>query len=89
MLQVRKWSGHTAHLRNFSKQIKKLSLGQPKVKFFSAFCKATKTNFHAHTMRESQVIRSKICQNLSLGRNLSLGQTFLAAEYFFSSSIFY
>jgi len=34
-----------------------------------------KTKFHAHTMRESQVIRSKKSQNLSLGLN------FLAAEF--------
>jgi len=33
-------------------------------------------------MKESQDIRSKKSQNLSLGRNLSLGQTFLAAQFF-------
>jgi len=48
----------------------------------------TQTKFHAHTMRESQVIRSKKIQDLSLGHNLSLGQIFLAAE-FVSSSILY
>jgi len=43
--------------------------------------KHPQTKFHVHTMRESQVIRSKI-QNLSLVQNLSLGQTFLAAQFF-------
>jgi len=45
--------------------------------------KRPKTKFHTHTMRESQVIRSKKSQNLSLGQN------FLEAEFFFSSSILY
>jgi len=34
------------------------------------------TTFHAHTLRESQVIRSKKSQNLSVGQN------FLAAQFF-------
>jgi len=38
--------------------------------------KRPQTKFNAHTMRESQVIRSKKSQNLSLGQN------FLAAEFF-------
>jgi len=38
--------------------------------------KRPQTKFHAHTMREFQVIRSKKSQNLSLGQN------FLAAEFF-------
>jgi len=38
--------------------------------------KRPQTKFHAHTLRESQVIRSKKSQNLSLG------QTFLAAQFF-------
>jgi len=50
--------------------------------------KRPQTKFHAHTMRESQVIRSKKIQDLPLGHNLSLGQNFLAAE-FVSSSILY
>jgi len=37
--------------------------------------KRPQTKFHAHTMRESQVIRSKKSQNSSLGQN------FLAAEF--------
>ena len=32
-------------------------------------------------MCNAQVIRSKKCQNLSLGQNSSLGQTFLAAQF--------
>jgi len=44
--------------------------------------KRPQTKFHVHTMKESQDIRSKKSQNLSLGRNLSLGQTFLAAQFF-------
>jgi len=44
--------------------------------------KRPQTKFHAHTMRESQVIRSKNSQNLSLGENLSLGQNLLAAQFF-------
>jgi len=39
------------------------------------------TKFHAHTMRVSQVIRSKKSQNSSLGQNLLLGQTFVAAVF--------
>ena len=64
-----------------------LSLGKPKVnkvKIFLPFSKLMKcpqTKFHAHTMRESQVLRSKKRQNSSLGQNLSLGQTFLAAQF--------
>ena len=42
--------------------------------------KRPQTKFHVHTMRESQVIRSKKSQNLSLGENLS---TFFAAQFFF------
>jgi len=38
--------------------------------------KRPQTKFHADTMRESQVIRSKKSQNLSLGQN------FIAAEFF-------
>jgi len=38
--------------------------------------KRPQTKFHADTMRESQVIKSKKSQNLSLGQN------FLAAEFF-------
>jgi len=33
-------------------------------------------------MKDSQVIRSKKRQNLSLGQNLSLSQNFLAAQFF-------
>jgi len=44
--------------------------------------KRPQTKFHAHTMRESEVIRSKKSQNLSSGQNLSLGQNFLAADFF-------
>jgi len=44
--------------------------------------KRPQTKFHAHTMSESQVIRSKKSQNLSLCQNLSLGQNFLAAQFF-------
>jgi len=64
------------------------SLGQPKVnkiKIFLPFLKLMKrpqTQFHAHIMREYQVIRSKKSQNLLLGENLSLGQTFLATRFF-------
>ena len=43
--------------------------------------KRPQTKFHAHTMRESQVIRSKKVK--------TLGQNFLAAEFFISSSILY
>jgi len=43
--------------------------------------KRPQTKFHAHTMRESQVIRKK-SQNLSLGQNLPLGQNFLTAQFF-------
>jgi len=46
-----------------------------KVKNFLPFLKLMKrpqTKFHAHTMSESQVIRSKKSQNLSLCQNLSL-----------------
>ena len=43
--------------------------------------KRPQTKYHAHTMRKSQVIRSKKSQNSSLGQNLSLGQNFLAAEF--------
>jgi len=50
--------------------------------------KRSQTKFHAHTMRESNVIRSKKSQNLSLGQNLLLGQTFFAIISF-SLSIFY
>jgi len=50
--------------------------------------KHPQTKFHAHTMRESQVIKSKKSQNLSLGQNLLLGQNFLAAEFFFSSILY-
>jgi len=68
---VRTW--HTEHI---------FSVGQPKVnkiKIFLPFWKFMKrpqTEFHAHTMRESQVIRS----------NLSFCQIFLQ-QSFFSSSI--
>ena len=44
--------------------------------------KRPQTKFHAHTMRESQVIRWKKSQNISLGQNLSLGQIFFAAQFF-------
>jgi len=37
--------------------------------------KRPQTEFHAHSMRESQVIRSKKV-NLSLGQNLFIGKTF-------------
>jgi len=37
--------------------------------------KHPQTKFHAHTVRESQVIRSKKSQKLSLGQN------FLAAQF--------
>jgi len=39
--------------------------------------KRPQTKFHAHTMRESQVIRLKNTQNLSIGQNLSLCQNFI------------
>jgi len=44
--------------------------------------KRPQIKFHAHTMKGSQVIRSKKSQNVSLGQNLSLGQNFLSAELF-------
>jgi len=50
--------------------------------------KRPQTKFHAHTMRESQVIRSRKSQNSSLGQNLSLDQLILQHS-FFSSSVFY
>ena len=43
--------------------------------------KRPQTKFHAHTMRVSQVLRSKKSENLSLHQNLSLGQTFFAAVF--------
>jgi len=43
--------------------------------------KRPQTKFHTHTMRGSQVNRSKRSQNLSLGQNVSLGQNFLAAQF--------
>jgi len=49
--------------------------------------KRPQTKFHAHTMRESQVTRSKKSQNLSLGQNLSV-KIFLQHS-FFSLLIFY
>jgi len=64
-----------------------LLLGQPKVskvKIFLPFLKFMKrpqTKFHVHTMRVSQLIRSK-SQNLPLGQNLSLGQILFAAQFF-------
>jgi len=45
--------------------------------------KCPQTKFHTHTMRESEVIRSKKSQNFLLGQN------FLAAEFFLSLSILY
>jgi len=45
--------------------------------------KCPQTKLHAHTTKESQVIRSKKSQNLSLGQKLSLDRTFLAAQFFF------
>ena len=59
-------------------------LGQPKVNKFEIFLlfwkfmKRPQTKFHAHTMRESQVIRSKKSQS----QNLSLCQNFLVAKFF-------
>jgi len=38
--------------------------------------------FHTHTIKKSQVIRSKKTQNLSLDQSLLLGQNFLAAQFF-------
>jgi len=43
--------------------------------------KRPQTKFHVHTMRVSQLIRSK-SQNLPLGQNLSLGQILFAAQFF-------
>jgi len=40
-------------------------------------------NLHTHTMRESQVLRSKNVKIYHhLRQNLSLGQTFLATQFF-------
>jgi len=69
-------------------------LGQPKVKvkFFLSSLKLMKspqTKFHAHTIRESQVIWSRKSQNSSLDQILSVGQTLLAEQFFVSLSIFY
>jgi len=70
-----------------------LSLGQPKVNkvkifiLFKKFMKRPQTKFHAGSMSDSKVIRSKKGQNLLLGQNLSLGQNFL--QNIFSLSIFY
>jgi len=44
--------------------------------------KRPQTKFYAHAMRESQIIRLKKSQNLSLGQNISLGQTFLQHSFF-------
>jgi len=49
--------------------------------------KRPQTKFHAGSMSDSKVIRSKKGQNLLLGQNLSLGQNFL--QNIFSLSIFY
>ena len=68
--------------KNFHKKLNKLLVGQPKVnkvKIFLPFLKFKKrpqTKFHAHTMRLSQVIRSKKV------KILSLGQIFFAAQFF-------
>jgi len=62
-----------------------LLIGQPKVNKvktflpFSKFMKRPQTKFHAHTMSESQAIRSKN-QNLSLGQNLSF--FFLTTQFY-------
>jgi len=44
--------------------------------------KRQQTKFHADTMSNSQVIRSKKCQNLSLGQNATLGTFFFSVWYF-------
>ena len=61
-----------------------LSVGQPKVKNFLPFLKLIKrpqTKFHAHTMRESQVIRSKKSKFIIRSKFI-VGSTSLAAQFF-------
>ena len=48
--------------------------------------KRPKTKFHAHTMRESQVIRSKKSQNLSLGQNFLEAEFFSLRRYFIETT---
>jgi len=48
--------------------------------------KRPQTKFHAHTIRESQVIRSKKSQNLSLGQNFLAAQFFSVYRYFMETA---
>jgi len=50
--------------------------------------KRLQTKFHAHAMCDSQDIRWKISQNLSLAKNLSFGDIYVAGNFFLFFDIF-